>query len=68
MFLFVLFCAVPLANLTPSTVKYLQCKADIIFQVSQMQHVTCATLYNIQEMVSKSLESTWYSPLLCAGR
>ncbi|XP_067086295.1 regulator of G-protein signaling protein-like [Osmerus mordax] len=41
-------------------VKYLQCKADIIFQVSQMQHVTCATLYNVQEMVSKSLESTWF--------
>ncbi|XP_062308796.1 regulator of G-protein signaling protein-like isoform X1 [Osmerus eperlanus] len=46
--------------LRSDSMKYLQCKADIIFQVSQMQHVTCATLYNVQEMVSKSLESTWF--------
>eukprot|EP00063_Salmo_salar_P049763 XP_014024598.1 PREDICTED: regulator of G-protein signaling protein-like isoform X1 [Salmo salar] len=39
---------------------YLQCNADIISQATQMRTVSCEVLYTIQDLVTKSLEGTWF--------
>ncbi|KAM9528480.1 regulator of G-protein signaling protein-like isoform 3-T3 [Salvelinus alpinus] len=39
---------------------YLQCNADIISQAAQMRTVSCEVLYTIQDLVTKSLEGTWF--------
>ncbi|XP_073809615.1 regulator of G-protein signaling protein-like isoform X8 [Danio rerio] len=39
---------------------YLQCSADIITRVSQMDKVFPELIYTIQHLVAKSLEATWF--------
>uniref|UniRef100_A0A8C7FW59 Regulator of G protein signaling like 1 n=2 Tax=Oncorhynchus kisutch TaxID=8019 RepID=A0A8C7FW59_ONCKI len=39
---------------------YLQCSADVISQAAQMRTVSCEVLYTIQDLVTKSLEGTWF--------
>jgi hypothetical protein len=48
-------------------VGYLQCSADIISQAAQMRTVSCEVLYTIQDLVTKSLEGTWYWDYLSFG-
>lgn len=47
-------------SLSPPAVEYLQCSADIISSVPQMDTVPPEVIFTIQHLVAKSLEATWY--------
>lgn len=45
---------------SPPAVDYLQCSADSITSVTQMDSVPPDIIYTIQHLVAKSLEAAWY--------